>query len=207
MDYSKFFSEKQKNNIHSIPTAERWMEYKNCEYNVDLWHKFWTDDYKGTKDDNILDFGFGTGWGSVVADKIGFQNMYNLDIDMEDVKRIFGQYHKILNPPNINYWDGMKMECFESNTFDSIVSKAAISKNVNSSWYVSLSELARVSKPNATWYISPLYMVGRLHETGFVNTLLDRKNIKIVGWKWSGDENIQQQSGGSAYGPIDWSKK
>ena len=205
--YNKFFTQEQKENIHNIPTAERWMEYKNCEYNVDLWHKFWTEDYKGNKDDTILDFGFGSGWGSIVADTIGFKDIHNLDIDMEDVKRIFGEYHKILNPPNINYWNGHRMDCFESNTFDSIISKASISKNVNSSWYVVLAELVRISKPNATWYIAPHYQVDTLNRTGLTHTLFNKKNIKVVAWEWSGDEDVLKEKGGTAYGPIDWSKK
>ena len=80
---------------------------------------------------------------------------------------------------------------FNDNTFDAIISKASLSKLVNSSWDAALSELARVTNSGGTWYIAPHYMSDRLVENipESVKKTLSDKSVNFCSWTWDTEDS------------------
>ena len=182
MNYKDFITDEQKEKIENFPIEGRWNEFKNYRFNIDVWNKFWTEIYEGDEEDVILDFGSGPAWDCFVAKKLGYENFCNLDIDSEEVRKIFGRYHDTLGV-DVKFWDGKTMP-FEDNMFNTIVAKASISKLRQTEWDTLLSELARVCKKGATWYISPPYMVSRIPE----HNSIKEKEITFQSWDWNRDD-------------------
>ena len=111
-----------------------------------------------------------------------------MDIDTKEVKVVFGRFHNITGV-QAEYWDGESIP-FDDNSFDAIISKASLSKLVNSSWDTALRELARVTKSGGIWYIAPHYMGERLIENASkeVKDLLTAKSISCCSWTWNTED-------------------
>jgi hypothetical protein len=182
-------------NIQKIKIEGRWEEYRNASYNIKLWFKFWKKIFKNDKNSKILDFGSGACWGGFVANKLNLNNHFNLDIDIKEVKEIFGTYADCLGQ-SVTYYDG-KVIPFESDFFDVVVAKASIMKLDRTDISNVINELVRVSKVNANWYVASKGMCYRLKESIAIHELsevLSEKNISIKCWTWSPFECIRSKS-------------
>ena len=71
MNYKKEFDlllkTKEVEEVGKIKIDGRWQEYKDADYNLKLWIKFWKKIYQNDKSDKVLDFGCGATWGGFVA--------------------------------------------------------------------------------------------------------------------------------------------
>ena len=180
-----------------LPEFSRFNAYKRAFYHIGVWNKFWKEVVEEPVTHRGLDFGCGAGWSRYTAGVHG-KHLDLVDIDTPEVRDVFGRYHKHLGIPEVSYWDGSNFP-LESNSYDYIISKASLSKLVNSDWRTSIEELVRVSKPSAKWYIAPPYMLDRLNGKEkelsadpkhsnphylYTNQLLESKNISLKGWDW-----------------------
>ena len=176
---------KQIEAVKSLSINGRWSEYTDIDYNIKLWSKFWTKVYVGEKSDVILDFGSGATWGGCVAEKLGFTDHVNLDIDIPEVREKFGLYASALNQ-NVTYYNGFAIP-FSNDHFNSIVAKASIMKLDKTDLHKVVEELLRVSKSGAIWYIASKGMCFRLKEALVNENIaykLTDKNIDIKCWTW-----------------------
>ena len=199
MNYKKEFDlllkTKEVEEVGKIKIDGRWQEYKDADYNLKLWIKFWKKIYQNDKSDKVLDFGCGATWGGFVARKFNLNNHYNLDIDTREVRNVFGKYAYELKE-NIKYYDGKTIP-FDTDYFDAIVAKASIMKLEQTNLESVIYELARVSKKNATWYVASKGMCFRLKEALIMHKLsniLFQKSIKIKCWTWAPLECIRSKS-------------
>ncbi len=186
--YDKYLTPEQQKKIKQIPDERRWNNYRNFDLELEVWDNFWNNVFKGTDGQKVLDYGCGAAYDELVARTLGKADVTSLDIDTKEVKVVFGRFHEATGI-NAKYWDGKTMP-FEDESFDAIISKASLSKLVNSSWESALSELARVSKDNAIWYISPHYMSERLVQNmpeTIKNTLVE-KNVQLCSWTWDTED-------------------
>ena len=80
---------------------------------------------------------------------------------------------------------------FADDSFDAIISKASLSKLVNSSWEHALGELARVTKSGGVWYVAPHYMSDRLVENmpAHVKKILTDKSVNFCSWTWDTEDS------------------
>ena len=171
--------------LNSLKTFKRFNAYKRHEYHIEVWEKFWKHTIKTNKEDNILDFGCGAGWSKYIGRNY-HDNIDLLDIDTKEVKDVFSQFHKILKIDSVFYWDGNEMP-LKDNEYDIIISKASMSKLVSSNWENVISELVRLSKNKASWYIAPPYMLERLITNPFsekTNSKIKNKEIELLTWDW-----------------------
>ena len=167
-----------------VPT-DRWHEYADYTYNIDVWYKFWTEVFFGDKKNHILDFGSGATWGGFVGTSMGY-DVTNLDINTLEVKNGFGLYASILEQ-EVTYYDGSHIPFFDDE-FDAVVAKASIMKLEQSSFDCVITELVRISKANAVWYLSSKGMCRSflqvLEECADLKLMIDRKNIVVKCWTW-----------------------
>jgi SAM-dependent methyltransferase len=178
-------NKKQEELLNTININGRWSEYKDVNYNINLWKNFWTNIYKGEKNDSVLDFGCGSTWGGYVAKRLNYVNHTNVDIDIPEVRNIFGAYAKALNQ-NVLYYDGISLP-FEDSCFSSIVAKASIMKLDKTNLNNVVDELLRVSNNGATWYIASKGMCFRFKEAIENERLvgkIESKKISIKCWTW-----------------------
>jgi SAM-dependent methyltransferase len=169
--------------VADIPGFVRWSNYRNSDYHVEVWMRFWTKVFTGARTP-ILDYGCGSAWCGFVGQHLG-HTVTNLDIETEirevDPTAYFGYFHEILGQTQ-DLWDGKKMP-YEDNTFGAVVAKASLSKLVNSTWEDVVAELVRVTKPGGRWFAAPPYMITRLKKATGVSQL-KAKGIHIVSWDW-----------------------
>lgn len=188
--YDKYLTIEQQKNIKAIPDERRWNNYRNFDLELEVWDNFWNNVFKNESDEmpNVLDYGCGAAYDEVVATKLGKANVTSLDIGTKEVKIVFGRFHEVTGV-KASYWDGTKMD-FDDNSFDAVISKASLSKLVNSSWENALSELVRVTKPGGTWYIAPHYMSERLVQNmpESIKNLALEKSLNFCSWTWDTED-------------------
>ena len=189
--YDKYLTIEQQKKIKSIPDERRWNNYRNFDFELEVWDNFWNNTFKwdGEQLPSVLDYGCGAAYDEVVASTLKKADVTSMDIDTKEVKIVFGRFHEATGV-KAKYWDGKTMP-FEDDTFDAIISKASLSKLVNSSWENALSELARISKPSSTWYIAPHYMAERLIQNipESVKTTLVEKSVNFCSWTWDTEDS------------------
>jgi SAM-dependent methyltransferase len=188
--YDKYLTIDQQKLIKAIPDERRWNNYRNFDLELEVWDSFWNNTFKwdGKETPRVLDYGCGAAYDEVVASKLGKANVTSMDIDTKEVRVVFGRFHEVTGV-DAQYWDGETIP-FDDNTFDAIISKASLSKLVNSSWEIAIGELARVTKDGGTWYIAPHYMGDRLISNAPQNIkdLLVSKSISFCSWTWNTED-------------------
>jgi len=189
--YDKYLTIDQQKKIKAIPDERRWNNYRNFDLELEVWDTFWNDTFKWDKEEKptVLDYGCGAAYDEVVASKLGKATVTSLDIDTKEVKIVFGRFHEVTGV-SAKYWDGETMP-FDDDSFDAIISKASLSKLVNSSWENALSELARVTKSGGVWYVAPHYMSDRLVENmpDRVKKTLTDKSVNFCSWTWDTEDS------------------
>jgi SAM-dependent methyltransferase len=189
--YDKYLTVEQQKKIKKFPDERRWNNYRNFDLEIEVWDHFWNDVFKWEDDTKptVLDYGCGAAYDEHVATTLEKADVTSLDIDTKEVRIVFGRFHEIIGV-EATYWDGKTIP-FDDNSFDAIISKASLSKLVNSSWSVAMSELARVTKPNGVWYVAPHYMADRLVENvpeEVKQTLID-KSVNFCSWTWDVEDS------------------
>lgn len=188
--YDKYLTIDQQKEVKGIPDERRWNNYRNFDLELEVWDNFWNNTFKWEADSTpvVLDYGCGAAYDELVAKTLKCASVSSLDINTKEVKNVFGRFHKITGI-EAKYWDGVTMP-FDDNTFDAIISKASLSKLVNSSWENVLTELARVTKPGGTWYIAPHYMSDRLvaNMPKRIKKTLTDKSVNFCSWSWNTED-------------------
>ena len=191
--YEKYLTKDQQEALRKLPDERRWNNYRNFDLELETWDKFWTSIYRKFKDRtdpiSVLDFGCGAAYCEVVATTLEKNiNITSVDINTEEVKIVFGRFHKVLGV-KAEYWDGNVLP-FTDGKFDVIISKASLSKLVNTSWKTTLSELTRVTAKDGLWYLAPHYMCERLIENIADDTRSEMlaKNVTLCAWSWNLDD-------------------
>jgi SAM-dependent methyltransferase len=188
--YDKYLTVDQQKQIKKIPDERRWNNYRNFDLELEVWDSFWSSTFKKDSKEMpaVLDYGCGAAYDEVVATKLGIADVSSLDINTKEVRIVFGRFHDIMNI-KANYWDGKTIP-FDDNSFDAVISKASLSKLVNSSWEATLSELARVTKDNGIWYIAPHYMGERLvaNMPENIKKTLIEKSVTFCSWTWDTED-------------------
>ena len=79
---------------------------------------------------------------------------------------------------------------YDDDSFDAVISKASLSKLVNSSWENALSELVRITKPGGIWYVAPHYMSERLVENmpQSIKDEVAKKSLNFCSWSWDTED-------------------
>lgn len=129
--------------------------------------RFYSQVYRGIKGDKILDFGCGIGRYIYVGKRLGYE-VKGIDI-MNTGDSTYTRARKLYEiEDDVMLYDGITLPYFEDNTFDgmlfilSIIRDSTLltaQKNMSNSVYKDrmnyrIKEFIRMSKPNATWYIS-----------------------------------------------------
>jgi ubiquinone/menaquinone biosynthesis C-methylase UbiE len=173
----------------SSKDAKRWHIYKDYHHELLVWHKFFENVFHERKNEAVLDFGAGSAWSCVVGKSLGFKEIRGVDINTQEVLDCFPLFHKE-NGATVDFWDGKKMP-YEDNSYESIISKSALTKLKKTDYDVLIDELVRISKPGAEWYISPPYMVGRSLNSMSVDRVkkIAEKEIQIIAWDYPREEH------------------
>lgn len=161
-------------------------DYTNYRYHQVIWDIFWKRDYRGKKNDNILDYGCGPCWSVFTGSNLGFKNIIPLEICTErDAPKgsHFKNFYRLFEV-HPTFWDG-KIMSFDDDFFDSIVAKASILKLTNTKFESMINELCRVTKKGSLWHIAPMYQYDRflnkLREKNMKQILAER-SIKLCPW-------------------------
>ncbi len=188
--YDKYLTVEQQKKIKAIPDERRWNNYRNFDLEIEVWDSFWENTFKWESKEipEVLDYGCGAAYDEIVAKKLKKANVTSLDIDTKEVRIVFGRFHEATGV-SAKYWNGETMP-FDDNSFDAIISKASLSKLVNSSWEQALSELTRVTKEGGTWYVAPHYMSDRLVENmpDNIKKALTEKSVNFCSWTWNTED-------------------
>ena len=151
--------------LNSLPDWKRWNNYKDNFDTEKITKSFLQNVLLAEPDDKILDFGAGFAMNEYFAKKTGTK-IDSLDINTEEVRNTFKKVHKKLGLETYLY-DGKKIP-FEDNTYNKIIFKASLTKMVSEDGTKGgadkiqvFSEILRVSKPDAVWFVSPPYMLCR----------------------------------------------
>ena len=188
--YDKYLTVEQQKKIKAIPDERRWNNYRNFDLELEVWDSFWENTFKWESKETpeVLDYGCGAAYDEIVAKKLKKANVTSLDIDTKEVRIVFGRFHEVTGV-SAKYWNGETMP-FDDNSFDAIISKASLSKLVNSSWEQALSELTRVTKEGGTWYVAPHYMSDRLVENmpDNIKKALTEKSVNFCSWTWNTED-------------------
>lgn len=159
--------------LNSLPEWNRWNNYKDIFDTERITNTFIDNVLLPSKNEKILDFGAGFAMNEYFLKERGI-NIDSLDIDTEEVRSTFKKVHEKLNL-NTYLYDGKTIP-FKDNTYDKINFKASLTKMRKSDLIQVFSELLRVSKDDAIWYISPPYMLPRF-VTSFAKRLLEDWNL------------------------------
>lgn len=188
--YDKYLSIEQQKAIKKLPDERRWNNYRNFDLELEVWDYFWNNIFKWKEDKNpaVLDYGCGAAYNETVATALKKADVTSLDINTKEVQVVFGRFHEVLGI-EAEYWDGKTLP-YDDNSFDAIISKASLSKLVNSSWSDALSELARVTRENGTWYVAPHYMGDRLVDNmpDKARHILTNKAANFCSWTWDTED-------------------
>ena len=170
--------------LNSLPEWERWNNYKDNFDTEKITKSFLENVLLAEPEEKILDFGSGFAMNEYFAKKVGIK-IDSLDINTEEVRNTFKKVHEKLGLKTYLY-DG-KVIPFEDNTYDKIIFKASLTKMVSETGEKGganimevFSELLRISKPEATWYVSPPYMLPR-----FVTSIVEES-----GKSWSNKKSV-----------------
>ncbi len=168
--------------LNSLPMWSRWNNYKDNYDTEKITVSFLDNILLAEKEEKILDFGAGFAMHEYFAKDRGIK-IDSLDIDTEEVRATFKKVHEKLGLDTYLY-DGVTIP-FDDNSYDKIIFKASLTKMINSESINILSELLRISKPDAIWYVSPPYMIPRfitnIIETMFKNWHLGISSKELLG--------------------------
>lgn len=176
-----------KQEISTLSPNGRWVEYADSVQQLKIWQRFFNSVFIHKCNDSVLDFGSGATWAEYVFKQQFISGSFqSLDLDDEEVKKVFGEYAKKLGN-SVVYYDGLSIPC-EDGGYNQIVFKASIMKPTASSRAIVLKELLRVSTVGCHWYIAPRSMFYRfkdyLKTVPEVEAQIVEKNITVIPWTW-----------------------
>ena len=155
--YDKYLTVEQQKKIKAIPDERRWNNYRNFDLELEVWDSFWENTFKWESKETpeVLDYGCGAAYDEIVAKKLKKANVTSLDIDTKEVRIVFGRFHEVTGV-SAKYWNGETMP-FDDNSFDAIISKASLSKLVNSPHLPYPALLIKISKLVVSKYDKNLF--------------------------------------------------
>lgn len=174
--------------IGELSPSGRWIEYSDQEEQKKIWRRFFLKSFTKRQGGAVLDFGCGATWAEYVFKELyNDQKFVSLDIDDDEVKKVFGFYANYLGN-DVHYYDG-KILPFPNGEFSSIVFKASLMKVPENNLALITRQLIRVSTVGAEWYIAPRSMYFRyLDYLKFKPELraeLKKNKIKLIPWTWN----------------------
>lgn len=167
-------------------------KFCDAKFQMDYWTSFFKQQKQilNTKG-KILDYGAGGGYAIYIGQKMGY-NIEGLDIDQEKLfgRPMFNRIKNILGVGNkIIIYDGEMTFPIKDNTYDFIISRNSIRKDLNFKLTNKIpkeevaerkkkrvDELVRITKPGGTWIIIPP------NNKAFINANLkpNDKKIKVI---------------------------
>jgi len=127
------------------------------------WDKFFNNEKHCKKTDVILDFGCASGFSIFAAKRLGFENVYGIDIKGPFHESMVKHVVKIIGiEDSVVFYKGCGTLPFEIDYFDIILGFDAIIRGDYSSeeqrkerLNFRVKELTRISKKGARWHIRP----------------------------------------------------